>query len=536
MSTFKFHNSVGEIVPWNANYVFPSQATKIHKHLIKLPPKNGGEFTQQQTMRIELPADNYLNTLNSTLQFDLTTTAANATADLTLATTAAPKGGNLLTFNSTTAPALGSVVVFKDAQGVNQARIVTASSATTATLDAPVGAGTSISAGFTAAKVYKPMKLAGSAHELFSRIRITYGTLVLEDLQEYDTLSRMMLTGGAARGYYNSSGSILDSTSSGGWSDGKGLTPGAYYSGEVQAILAAHSKRTYCLNMLSGILSLRKLLPIKWMGGTVAIELTLSSDAKAYISETLSPAMKLDNINYEAELIEYDSTFDAGIYQGLSTMGIPLKFASWHYHSFAVTGGNQQYQIHERARSCKMVMAVVKDGNAGNYKTDSQWFYHDLAKYPDANGVQTGTDGSIIQTYQFRIGGEYQPSQPVRCIQGGAEAYQELQKCYDTLGDFRADANISQHEWSAQGDLTDQTKCGVPGGIGNKFVMSASLECTDLDPEQISGINAEEQNDIALIMQAAGGPVAAGPKTLMAFVAYDSLLIVQTDSRVALIL
>lgn len=69
--TYKFHGSASEVVPFQAQYMFPTQQTKIHKHLIKLPPKNGGEFIATQTMRIEFPSDNYLNVLNSVLQFDV---------------------------------------------------------------------------------------------------------------------------------------------------------------------------------------------------------------------------------------------------------------------------------------------------------------------------------------------------------------------------------------------------------------------------------------------------------------------------------
>ena len=51
--------------------MFPTQSTKINKQVVKLVPKNGSEFTSSQIMRIEFPSDNYLNVLNSVLQFDV---------------------------------------------------------------------------------------------------------------------------------------------------------------------------------------------------------------------------------------------------------------------------------------------------------------------------------------------------------------------------------------------------------------------------------------------------------------------------------
>lgn len=71
--TFKFHNTTNETIPFQAEYMFPTQQTKVHKHLIKLPPKNSADFKQSDIIRIEFPSDNYMNVLNSVLQFDVQT-------------------------------------------------------------------------------------------------------------------------------------------------------------------------------------------------------------------------------------------------------------------------------------------------------------------------------------------------------------------------------------------------------------------------------------------------------------------------------
>jgi hypothetical protein len=69
---------------------------------------------------------------------------------------------------------------------------------------------------------------------------------------------------------------------------------------------------------------------------------------------------------------------------------VPLKFSSWHYHSFSVSGGNQIFQIHERARSVKMALCVVKDASSPQYTADTELFYHDLNQYM-SGGVMQGT-------------------------------------------------------------------------------------------------------------------------------------------------
>lgn len=72
-SHFKWYPSSEEvIVPWNARYQFPSQANKAVKMTPRIPPKNGAVFTPGQVVRLEFPAQGYVNPLNTTLEFDVT--------------------------------------------------------------------------------------------------------------------------------------------------------------------------------------------------------------------------------------------------------------------------------------------------------------------------------------------------------------------------------------------------------------------------------------------------------------------------------
>jgi hypothetical protein len=71
MSThFKWYPSSEEtIVPWNARYSFPSQANKAVKMTPRIPPKSGGTFAPGQVIRLEFPAQGYVNPLNTTYSF-----------------------------------------------------------------------------------------------------------------------------------------------------------------------------------------------------------------------------------------------------------------------------------------------------------------------------------------------------------------------------------------------------------------------------------------------------------------------------------
>lgn len=82
-SHFKWYPASEEaIVPWNARYSFPSQSNKAEKLTPRIPPKNGSNFAPGQVIRVEFPAQGYVNPLNTTLEFDVTlipsSTAAQA--------------------------------------------------------------------------------------------------------------------------------------------------------------------------------------------------------------------------------------------------------------------------------------------------------------------------------------------------------------------------------------------------------------------------------------------------------------------------
>lgn len=71
-SHFKWYPSSEEvIVPWNARYSYPSQANKALKMTPRIPPKNGASFLPGNVIRVEFPAQGYVNPLNTTLEFDV---------------------------------------------------------------------------------------------------------------------------------------------------------------------------------------------------------------------------------------------------------------------------------------------------------------------------------------------------------------------------------------------------------------------------------------------------------------------------------
>lgn len=472
-STFKFHSQVAEAVPWNAQYTFPTQATKITKSVVKLPTKNGTDFSQGQVMRIEFPADNYMNVLNSYLVFDLSVNKSTATR-------------------------------------INLQR--------------------------------------GGAQNLIKRLRVMYGSLVIEDIQEYKTLVRIFHECAIPQDYRESAGSILDGMSANMNREYIATTSaaaGAQTNSGSAVITSADTvgadgilpatdtnsdgtyRRSFCLNLLSGLLTCKKLIPLKWMAAQLSIEITLATLDEAFLYDTGSPVYKIRDPSFVAEMLEFDSTYDQAFFMGLTQGGVPLKFSSWHYHSFGISGSSNTVQIHERARSVKAGFAVVRDQSAatGDKLYDSDRFMHAPGQTFTSGVLDSGArTTAAIEEFQWRVGGKYYPSQPVRCKYGAPEAYVELMKAINTFGDYTSANAITVYNWTTAAST----------GTGDRFIMACEFENTDAVPGTIAGINAEEQSDIALTIKTAASIPAN--RQLDVFMHYDSLLVVRDGNVVDLIL
>lgn len=575
-STFKFHSTINEVVPWQAQYTFPTQSTKIAKQNVKLVPKNGTTFTRNNVIRIEFPAENYLNVLNSVLQFDVKVggaTPSTLPTALWTSTLASPTSvvdsynrwvvaeGELLQTTGVR-PSAGNSGGYNG----HPCSLTTSGATYYNVIETIEYDGTNISINFlrpwpvlfsngVTFSVYPQVIMQpGGAHCHFSRLRVLYGSLVLEDIQEYHTLVRMLYECAVQRDYGSSQGQILDGMASNTPKDngamiekgsiGSTSPVSSSSSGAIaQSLYFPTRKRTFCLNLLSGLLTQKKLIPLKWMASQLVIELTVANELDALVGTGGSPAgaaiaapttlnYELTDVNFIAELLEFDSAFDTAFWGGLQQMGVPLKFASWHFHSFPLTGGNQTFQIHERSRSVKAGFAVARSSLAASASYDSDRFFNDLGKTYNAEGDLINTTPAPIETFQWRVGGRYYPAQPVRCLYGAPEAYVELAKAIDNLGDYTRGSQMSAFRWASYADESSitQTEEG-----GEAFIMACGFENVDVSPGTIAGINAEEQSDIAINIKTRSAATPTNKK-LDVFMYYDSLLIIRPGNNVELIM
>lgn len=506
-SHFKWYPSSEEIVvPWNARYSFPSQANKAVKMTPRIPPKAGQTFAPGQIIRIEFPAQGYVNPANTTLEFDVTL--------------------------------VGPVV---------------------------------------GAPSYYAVRFQNNIQSLFQRVRILYGATPLEDLLNYNMIVRCLTEwtstnqtmsmdqtsisegiGGVIYGFdnydYNQSGIVKqgivnvrqkyiqgleflnpanDTNLTGGGAAGAVPNEQSSLPGVVVPAGARATTRRYQINLATGLFTQDKLIPVKFMASQLAIEITLEQPANCMFFQTTlasgatttPPTYYVGNVNLIPEILEFDASYDAMFLRGLREGGVPIKFSSWHTFLFSsASASNINLQIQERSRSVKALFGLQRKAQAA-FGFDNGATYFDTA----ANGL------SSLQSFQFRIGGRYFPAAPVQCAltlgsavtNGGTEAYVELQKALNCVGDYRLSTSTNVTRWGIQGaggigglldtdyvtGLCGFQSTGRPNifttwDSTNAFVTTTGSQCfamaIDLETSngmEISGLNAEEQSDISLLAQ-----------------------------------
>lgn len=303
------------------------------------------------------------------------------------------------------------------------------------------------------------------------------------------------------------------------------------------------------------------------MASQLAIELTLENTASCLVlagTPVVKPTYAVQNINLIPEIMEFDSSYDAMFLKGLRDGGVPIKFASWHTFLFNTQNSSSvNLLVQERNRSIKALFCVQRR-STGLLTEDHGACFFDSA---------TGSSGtfSTLQNFQFRIGGRYYPASPVQCStdtgstisNGGAEAYVELAKALNIVGDYRLSSSINALRWAvpcasdpvflpeqdydlnfltydsggrpiakATVDLVKATAASAAGNMASAcFAMSTSLETSN--GIEISGLNAEEQSDIAVIARWSG-PQAAN-FALEVYTYYDAMLILRENNVLELI-
>lgn len=530
---FKWYPASEEVVvPWNARYSFPSQSNKAVKITPRIPPKNGSVFSPGQVMRLEFPAQGYVNPLNTTLEFDVTLYGPNAT-------TQAVRFQNNIQSIFNRVRLLYGATPLEDM--INYNVIVRSLTEWTATNQHMTMDQTSIAEGIGGVAV--GFDSLGAAGLVNVRQRYIQGNSI-------STGTGVAFSSGASLGQ-------IPCASNSAIPAGLPAPPATFYA----------VTRRYQINFALGLFTQDKLIPTKFMASQLAIEITLEQAAAciystAVTAATAVPTYGVGNVNLIPEIVEFDASYDSMFLAGLRDGGVPLKFSSWHTFIFSsASAANINLLVQERSRSVKALFAVQRRAQA-SLAVDNGATFFDTA----------GSSDSSLQNYQFRIGGRYFPAAPVQCsagvgsafTNGGAEAYVELSKALNIVGDYRLSSSCNTQKWALQGtnsgflqeydyslkflytdvttgrSITQNSEVAAnsfAGDMGSQcFAMAVDLETSN--GIEISGLNAEEQSDIALIANWAKPQVTGNantPTSLEVYSYYDAMIVLRENNVLELI-
>ena len=379
MSThFKWYPAESEVVvPWNARYSFPSQANKAVKMTPRIPPKNQASFSPGNVIRLEFPAQGYINPGKTTLEFDVTLSYTPSTAG---------SEDSWMRFQNNIQSIFSRVRLLYGATPLedipNYNVIVRA--LTEWTGSDQLGADqTSITDGIGGTMP----TVSGSVDTLSGGTGT--GVAILGNVRQ------KIIHGLDLRGVN------LDVGGASGFGSVPNGPTGIAITNKV-GVLGVNPTRRYQVQLALGIFSQEKLIPTKFMASQLAVEITLASASECIYavgaSATTPPTYLVSNVNLIPEILEFDASYDESFLRGLQTTGVPIKFSTWNNYRFGNgTGGVVNLQIQERSRSVKAIFCMQRRAQA-LFTTDSGASFFNT-------DTTTSNGASTLQDYQYRIGG-----------------------------------------------------------------------------------------------------------------------------------
>lgn len=549
----------------------------------RIPPKNGASFAPGSVIRLEFPAQGYVNPNNTTLSFDVTINYGNiATADKECQL----RFQNNIQSCFSRVRLLYGATPIEDIIGYNQiVRAVTewtgASSENTisqTSINEGIGGYVAGRSGYLSTSVADTTTLATRQCGLPGLVNVRqayiHGISTMSAANDTATNPATVSTG-------NGFGVVPYGT--------LGNTPIVAGATNNDQITSTDPKRRYQVQFALGLFNQPKLIPTKFMASQLAIEITLANPSECLYQagqpSNASPTYTVTNVNLIPEILEFDSSYDEMFLKGLMNGGVPIKFSTWNNYKASISNTSSvNIQIQERSRSVKSIFAMQRrDQPLFTVDTGATFFSTGTTGTFTAVGGSALAGANTLQEYQYRIGGRYFPASPVQnaievggsVSNGGAESWVELSKALNTLSDARLSTPCNVLRWavppmSSQFNAAATTFATLPefdyrfmtvrwqngapvvlriedgnvnGGAGpNAFCGNLGSSCfamaIDLETSnggEIAGLNAEEQSDITLIARW-NSPQGASVGTIMDIYTYiDSMIVLRENNVLELI-
>ena len=363
------------------------------------------------------------------------------------------------------------------------------------------------------------------AHHFIKRLRILSATgQQLEDIDDYNALHQLMIDLQCSPNYCDTvlaarSGVQQHSIFAGGRV--------AEADGDFPGKLTTTSK-TYSLNLMSGLLSQPKYIPLLATKGGIQLEMTLESSAVA-LQSTNTATYEITNVEYVAELIDFGPDFNARFKAMLmQTGGVLMSGSTYRTHTTTLSGGTQTVSISERSRSIKSIFSILRPTGGS----------HDSYDTEDGDSVGNRVQG-LVTGYQYRVGSVTYPDHVVKFT--ASNVSEPISQAFKALGGALTDVHhgtcITPDQFAKnERDATNNRKQnngvedsdplnGVTYGreARGQAVFAMSFESTTQDTSMLeSGLNSAAQA-LPIELRFDGNTEAAKLQRFNAYVLVDAI-------------
>lgn len=374
---------------------------------------------------------------------------------------------------------------------------------------------------------------------IFSRARLMAGSVVIEDIQDYNVLYRLFMENSTTREWRATDGFTQE-----GWYDPESpsqmIDSHNWHAKKAGNNLFqnTNSGHTHTIRPLFGLFLANKMLPLKYMG-QLTIELYLEQNEeclwstssymeanhhKAYkglaaavtpinparpnawtnstllnYGDTINTAAitidypnasyEVDQVNMHIPFVHPIDSFDSQMMHAIENGKLDIHFSTWQTHTRQLPSISTRVTLsfQERAVSLKGGLACFRNS------PDIRAIDNDM-NFP-ANG---------IASYQWKVGSEYIPSQDIKCLEGAGRALSHLKQSLGQYSDIGATSTITEYNYlpidlPSQLDTTHASELKRGCSEPSKFVMGLSLEKSR---GQTSGFDSSASSvDVELILQ-----------------------------------
>jgi len=386
---------------------------------------------------------------------------------------------------------------------------------------------------------------ACGAHGLIQRLRVFHGSNLLQDIDNYGLLAKMLfdlqVPTDACYGRFNelvgtrndlftstpTQVATADGTDAGTTQALANALKTAFNANQISAnqinsgdsyFLGANGTTTkyFCLNLISllGTLSPAQYIPLFAMTtAPLRLELQLFSDPKQAIASTSAlTSITLSNVEYIANFIKLSDGAMSVIYDSLG--GQPLEFALSDYANYQysypmITGPTIQTQVNfaipAKYSSLKSLFCTIRDQGTGN----------------DTYFPFSSVTGNTL-SYYFRVGSQIMPT---KAPDNYPEMFSEVLKAMGSMSDLNYHPSIEKfsYEMATSTPITTANYKSISSG---SFYIGIDLEnyVTASKDTMFAGYNSNTDDIFAVITLGAVANGSTFTPRFDAFAMFDATL------------